>query len=158
MEALFAPPAHQRPIFISYGWGPAVGGSHPLQDKTLRLVARAVREYTGGEIWVDTERMGTAAQGRSGLDDAMAAGIDAGECVVVCMSAAYAASANCKRELEYAELRNKPLLFVNVGEPGWLPANTGGWLLMALGKRLWADCRTDAAALGDGGIIVLLRQ
>ena len=75
MEALFAPPAHQRPIFISYGWGPAVGGSHPLQDKTLRLVARAVREYTGGEIWVDTERMGTAAQGRSGLDDAMAAGI-----------------------------------------------------------------------------------
>lgn len=159
MADMFAPPPVPKPIFVSYGWGRALpDGSFPLQDKTLRLVARAVRAYTGGEIWVDTERMGAAAQGRSGLDDAMCAGIDAADTVVICMSEAYANSKSCKKELEYAELRGKRLLFVNVGEPGWLPSMTGGWLLMALGKRLWSDCRTDMAASSDGGIIVLLQQ
>ena len=157
-DTLFALPA-PTPIFISYGWGRALpDGSFPLQDKTLRLVAHAVRTYTGGEIWVDKERMGATAQGRSGLDDAMCAGIDVADTVVVCMSEAYANSKNCKKELEYAELRGKRLLFVNVGEPGWLPSQAGGWLLMALGKRLWSDCRTDVAASSDGGIIVLLQQ
>jgi hypothetical protein len=95
---------------------------------------------------------------RQNTDDEMAAGIDASDAFVCCMSAEYAASKNCRRELDYADQRSKPIFYVNVGDPRWDPRAQGGWLLLNVGKNLWADCRSDAAFESSDGINVLLSQ
>jgi serine/threonine protein kinase len=147
-------------VFISYAWGRTMpSGTRPLQRRAHQ-VAAAVRNHTRGFVFLDTEQMHSEAQDGGGLADAMAAGIDRCGTFVCCMSSAYAASANCKAELLYALNRRKKVLFVNVdgASPPWTPNEEGGWLLLRLEDKLWADCRTDASFEAPGGIDVLLRQ
>ena len=147
-------------VFVSYAWGHTMpSGTKPLQRRAHQ-VAAAVRAHTRGFVFLDTEQMHIDAQDIGGLADAMAAGIDRCATFVCCMSSAYAASANCKAELLYAINRRKKVLFANVdgASPPWTPNDEGGWLLLRLGDKLWADCRTDASFDAPGGIDVLLSQ
>ena len=105
--------------------------------------------------------MGAEAQGSGGLATAMTNGIDASAVVVCCMSEAYARSANCRSEFMYAFNKHKLILYANVGEPGWVPYSLTGdeaWLLLRLEDKLWADCRTDAAFAGPGGVAQIFGQ
>ena len=162
--AAAAPALDSREVFASYAWGPEEppgSGVRPLQQRAHKVVA-AIRKHTRADVWLDTERMGAQAQGDGGLADAMSAGIDACKFFVCCLSAAYAMRPNCKRELLYAYNSSKIILFVNVGEPGWLPSTLAGtpgkWLLLLLEDKLWADCRSDAAFASRDGVSVLLDE
>ena len=149
-------------VFISYAWGPEEppkSGRRPLQKRAQKIAA-ALRAHALGGVWLDTEKMGAAATG-NGLSTAMTQGIEASDVVIVCLSAAYAASENCKAEFMFAHNKGKKLLYANVGEPSWDPkslSGEGAWLLLQLGDRLWADCRSDAAFAGPGGIALLTKS
>ena len=120
-------------------------------QRRAHRVADAVR--TRRSIWLDTEKMDTAAQGEGGTHDAMVSGIDGCDVFVCCMSEIYMARKNCMRELKYADEKNKTVLFVNIGEAGWTPS---GALLFILAGRLWSDCRTPDTF--DEGIKRLLKK
>ena len=106
-------------VFLSYAWGAeSPDGSHPLASRA-RSVARSLRS-SGLTVWLDTEHMasaaGSAGDTGGGIDDAMAAAILGSAAVVACVSAAYAASTNCKTEAQFARKRGKAIFYVNVGE------------------------------------------
>jgi len=147
-------------VFVSYAWGQALEGSvgrRPLQEKALALAR--IFERAGATAWLDTSEMCLSAQGDGNdIDEAMMRGIDSCTVFLCCFSAAYATSANCKREFQYAENTGKNILFANVGEPGFDARQMRGWILMALGKRLWADCRTHAALVGRDGAVLCLKK
>ena len=166
--------AGRTDLFLSYAWGPEVGGRRALQEKALAVYAFLCRE--GYTVWLDTQRMAHAATDAGDLNDAMAMGISAASAVVVCISPSYASSGNCKLEHGYAKRRGKPLFYVNVGDApkggsdtrGWDPGvfddsdaaavNLYGWLEMAVGGALWADCRDAQRAVGPGGLAQLARS
>ena len=151
-------------VFLSYAWGdehPRRGsGVRSLQQRAHAVAAKL--RAAGCSVWLDTERMGAAAQGGGGLATAMVAGIEGCGAFVCCMSAAYAASRNCKAEFIFALNKKKRILFANVGEaPDWAPTGLSGddaWLLLRLEDKLWADCRTQAALDGRDGVAVLLGE
>lgn len=160
-------PTGPTDLFVSYAWGrrdPATGRM-PLQEKAHKLVA-ALRAQ-GYTVWLDVERMPGGATGGKGTDEAMAMGIMMTSAVVVCFSDAYARSAACKSEAQFASKCGKPILFVNLGEPGWTlesklmdgdaaAAETYGWLSFMMLKALWSDARDDEAMTGPAGLPVLL--
>jgi male-specific lethal 1 len=67
--------------------------------------------------------------------DAMADAIDSAAVIVMVMTSAYKASANCKLEAEYAHLKNVQMIPVLI-ESGYRP---DGWLGMLLGSKLYFD-------------------
>jgi hypothetical protein len=164
-------------LFLSYAWGRPVtdkAGSitYPLKEKALKIhKALVLRGYT---VWLDDYHMAEASA-EGGVKEAMASSIRQSSAVVCCISAEYAASVNCKLECDYAHVRHKPVLWVNVGTPpstsppqqGYDPssfdqndeekARVEGWLQVHLLSSMWADCRDDARRLGTGGFTVLLR-
>ena len=79
-------------LFISYAWGAEeVNGVRPLQEKALFVAARL--KALGFSVWLDIEKMPSAATGDSGdLNTAMASGISAASAVVVLLSSSYASS------------------------------------------------------------------
>jgi hypothetical protein len=147
-EASSTAPPGPSDVFLSYAWGgeePPGSGVRPLQRRAHK-VAAAIKAHTHGTVWLDTECMGAQAQGGGGLASAMSAGIDACGTFVCCMSAAYAASANCKAEFIYALNKRKRILFVNVGEPAWAPyslSGDGAWLLLRLEDKLCVRDREE---------------
>lgn len=164
-------------LFLSYAWGrPVVDEAghitYPLKEKALKIYrALVLRGYT---VWLDDHHMAEAAA-EGGVKDAMASSIRQSSAVVCCISAEYAASINCKLECEYANLRRKPVFWVNVGTPpkgssqqGYDPSSFDGddeekerlygWLQVHILSSMWADCRDDARRLGMGGLKVLLRH
>lgn len=80
------------------------------------------------------------------------------------VSRSYAASRNCRLELELAKQLGKPIVIVNAGDGSFDPAkketyaalkpkdaaaepeHPSEWLGKAVGKKLWHDFRTPAAA------------
>ena len=162
--AAASPHAPSGGVFVSYAWGaeePPGSGARPLQQRAHRIVAAIRARAPHLEVWLDVERMGSQAQGGGGLSTAMAKGIDASAVVVCCMSEAYSRSANCKSEFIYAINKHKPILYANVGEPGWVPYSLTGdeaWMLLRLEDKLWADCRTDAAFAGPGGVAQIISE
>jgi hypothetical protein len=147
-------------IFLSYAWGPKDPSTlaFPLQQKAHDIHgALCAAGYT---VWLDTERMPTSATAPdAGLGSAMASGISGSSCVVICFSAAYATSANCKAEASYAKRRRKPILYVNIGDAPSAENPRGydadayddddaevvaavAWLSLHMSDALWADCRS----------------
>ena len=148
---------HDAPaIFLSYAWGAEEGpeGVRPLQARA-HSVAAALRA-AGLSVWLDTERMSSSAQGADGLADAMVSGVEGASAVVVCVSAEYTVSENCKAEFYYALQRKKPIFYVNVGAHDWVPASAPGWLLFKMRDALWSDARTAESARSSNGLAVLL--
>ena len=147
-------------IFLSYAWGakdPATQ-AFPLQQKA-HAIHRALCA-AGYTVWLDTERMPhSATTADAGLDAAMCSGISGSAVVVICFSASYATSVNCKAEASYAKRRRKPTLYVNIGEAPSAENPRGydadayddddaavvasvAWLSMHISDSLWADCRS----------------
>jgi hypothetical protein len=151
--------SHESPtIFLSYAWGaeegPEGSGVRPLQRRA-HAVAAALKA-AGHSVWLDTERMSSSAQGAEGLADAMVSGVDGASAVVVCCSADYTQSENCKAEAYYALGRKKAIFYVNVGAPDWTPATSGGWLLFKMRDALWSDARTPESLRSANGLAILL--
>ena len=149
---------HATDLFFSYAWG-AGGHRRPL----ARVMVAGLRA-AGYSVWFDEDCMASGASAQGGTEGAMAAAIGAASAVVILLSPDYAASANCKKEAEFADNQKKPRFFVNA-EPSYSPhrfdaanpAASGGWLSMLVGKALWAG-GADAAAWGsrEGGATTLL--
>ena len=72
-------------LMISYCW------KQQVQIKRIHAELKKM----GYEIWIDFIDMAEAAQGRSILE-AMSAGIDQADVLLVCVSREYSASANCR--------------------------------------------------------------
>ena len=156
-----AAPTSSFDIFLSYAWGTkdAATQAYPLQQKA-HAIHRALCA-AGYSVWLDTERMPhSATTADAGLDAAMCSGISGSSVVVICFSASYATSVNCRAEASYAKRRRKPTLFVNVGEPPSAENPRGydadayddddaavvasvAWLSMHISDSLWADCRSQ---------------
>ena len=109
-------------------------------------------------MWVDTQNLAAAAA-TADLPDSLAAAIVKSRVVVICVSDEYARSHNCRLEAEFSKRRGKPLVFVNVGAPGYETThfkdedvNVVGWLdFQIVGNSLWADARGPAAADSPAG-------
>ncbi|XP_062373478.1 uncharacterized protein LOC134061734 [Sardina pilchardus] len=106
--------------------------SYQWDDQALvkRVYDRLMED--GFTVWMDIEG------GVSGnINDAMAAGVE--DAVVVCpfMTPAYQASRSCKKELNYADARQVPLVPVMVTK-NW---EASEWLGLLTAGQLWVDFR-----------------
>lgn len=100
----------------------------------------------------------------------MAAGVIASSAFVCAMCDEYALRPNTRAELSYADILRKPVLFVNVGTPGYIPssavnandrsnvAETVSRLTLAnrVGSGLFADCRDDHVWTSPAGLACLV--
>ena len=76
------------------------------------------------------------------LNDSMAEAIENAACIVVFMSAKYKESANCRKECEYADGQQTPIVYVMV-EENYKP---NGWLGIQLGKTVYVYIPTEQRA------------
>lgn len=112
-------------LFISYSWS--------NQSKAL-LVRQALKE-AGARVWMDVDDMA------GHINQRMAEAVEGATVVLVCVSQAYQASANCKKELEYAEKLGKAVIQIKVEE-----FEPTGWLGLILGNTLWYSISSAQAA------------
>jgi ankyrin repeat protein len=135
-------------LFVSYPWGPVdpATGKRPVQERVQTVVAQL--RAAGFSAWLDLERMASDATGDSGTDEAMGEGILDASAFVCFFSAEYARSPNCKLEAQFAKKKNKPMFFVNVGAPGYMPDRYNKdersivmWLDVLVMDALWFDAR-----------------
>ena len=75
-------------------------------------------------VWLDDERMGSAAQGSGDLDAAMSDGIEECPIFIMFVSKEYSTSRNCQLEAAYASNRKKVILFVLIGSEPISPSLT----------------------------------
>eukprot|EP00004_Rigifila_ramosa_P007153 TRINITY_DN1806_c0_g2_i5.p1 TRINITY_DN1806_c0_g2~~TRINITY_DN1806_c0_g2_i5.p1 ORF type:complete len:1631 (+),score=363.83 TRINITY_DN1806_c0_g2_i5:31-4893(+) len=100
-------------IMISYNWA----------QQNIALKLKALLEAAGYVVWMDVDRMA------GNIDDAMAEAVEGADAVIVCLSAKYKASLNCKKEFQHAQQLKKPIIPVRVEAvkaEGWLAINTAG--------------------------------
>ena len=141
-------------LFISYPWGAvdAATGTRPLQERVLAIVA--LLRAAGFTVWLDLERMASGATGGAGgTPDAMSSGVRGASAVVCFVAEEYARSKNCRLEAEYARRRVKPMFYVNIGAPGWLPesfaekdAEAVSWLEVLIMNDFLFDARAKESA------------
>jgi RNA recognition motif-containing protein len=137
-------------LFISYAWGQKTEeGRYPKQEKVFRIAERL--RSAGYTLWLDVEQMEDRASGDRGIgtDDAMVEGIVFSDLVIAFISRDYARSRACKVEANVADQRNKGILWVNVGESGWVPnsfsdadVRAEGWLATRVGQAIYYDARS----------------
>jgi len=108
---------------ISYCWS---------QQEEVKKIHGGLKRH-GYEIWLDINHMAVSGAG-DGILEAMAAGVDSADVLVVCVSRQYSQSANCRLEAEYAHKRGKKLIFVMLQKDF---TNPSGWLGLLLGTKLW---------------------
>jgi hypothetical protein len=114
----------KRQLMISYCWE---------QQETVKQVYTKLKASQHFDIWLDIYDM---AQCGGGTLEAMSAGVDQADILVVCVSRAYSQSANCRLEAEYAHTQNKPMIFVMMQEDFTKPT---GWLGLLVGAKLWCN-------------------
>lgn len=92
-------------VFVSYCWANSALALGSGQTTTLHgheladpRALSAALIASGLTTWLDVDALG----GGSGLFEEIAAGVQAARVVLVCASAEYAASDNCRMELQYA--------------------------------------------------------
>ena len=81
-------------VFISYNAG----------SRKTCLQIKTFLESLGHKVWIDTEDI------HGSSIDAMAKGIEASWCVLICMSSKYKESNNCRSEAEYVMQIKKPFI------------------------------------------------
>ena len=161
MEGSPPTPKFEFDLFCSYAWGARDNATDkwPLQEKTRAIISFLSNE--GYKCWVDEDRLtSTAAAASGGVDEAQALGILRSSAVVIFLSSEYALSANCRKEVQSAEKTKRPLIFVNVGDPGYEPGSFDWsnekevrdkvWLSNFVSNSIWADCRDDTARVARG--------
>lgn len=129
-------PTVQRPqhIMLSYCWK---ASAQPELVKRLHAEL-AVKGYN---VWRDEEGSLLVPSIHGSVDDRMAEAVENSAVVIICVSAAYKLSANCRMEAKYASLRAKrdflKILFVMMNEDYTtlsIPEACDGWLGIMIGK------------------------
>ncbi|KAK3271746.1 hypothetical protein CYMTET_19919 [Cymbomonas tetramitiformis] len=108
-------------VMISYSWA---------QKDVVRKVAKHLKR-AGIRIWLDIEQM------EGSIIDCMARAVDEASAVVMCLSAEYKMSRNCRLEAEYANLQAKPIIPLMV-DVNCDVAKTG-WTGMLVAGKLYYD-------------------
>ena len=106
-------------IMLSYNW----------ESKELVKVLVQKLRHNSYDVWLDDDKMA----GYGDINDAMSDAVERCELMVAVVSEKYKTSINCRRELEYADNRNKPYVFVKKDQA----FDPNGWLGLMMGKRLY---------------------
>jgi len=104
---------------LSYNWE---------SKEVVKSLITTIRQ-SGFEVWVDDEQM----LGYGDINDGMADAVENCKLMVAVVSEKYKLSKNCRRELEYADNKNKPFVIVKK-DAGYEP---NGWLGLMMGKKLY---------------------
>jgi hypothetical protein len=125
----------QRHAMLSYCWG---------AKKELVVELAASLRVKGVDVWRDEEGSLCVPAMSGSTDDCMASAIEHSHSIIICVSPAYKASANCRMEAKYANDMHKrgkvKLVFVMM-EQGYTtrssPEYVDGWLGLMIGDHLW---------------------
>lgn len=94
-------------IMISYNW----------ESRPICIRIKNELQKLNYKVWMDVDQIHGSA------NESMAEAVENSWCVLMCMTEKYAASFNCKKEAEYADLKKKiilPLMLQNDYQPqGW---------------------------------------
>jgi hypothetical protein len=139
-----APPkaaAARRHAMVSYCWG---------AKKELVVALAASLRAKGADVWRDEEGSQCVPAMSGSTDDCMAAAVEQSHTIIVCVSRAYKASANCRMEAKYANDMHKrgkvKLVFVMMEEDYTTrssPEYVDGWLGLMIGDQLWHGMWAD---------------
>ena len=120
---------------LSYCWG---------AKKELVVELAASLRAKGVDVWRDEEGSQCVPAMSGSTDDCMAAAIEHSHTIVVCVSRAYKASANCRMEAKYANDMHKrgkvQLVFVMMEREYTTrssPEYVDGWLGLMISDQLW---------------------
>ena len=106
-------------IMLSYNWE---------AKEPVRVLVQKLRK-AGYEVWLDDDEMAKYGD----INDAMSDAVEKCELMVAVISEKYKSSINCRRELEYADNRRKPFMFVKKDQS----FDPNGWLGLMMGKSLY---------------------
>ncbi|XP_013405224.1 uncharacterized protein LOC106170042 [Lingula anatina] len=106
-------------IMISYNWA----------HQELLIKVRDYLTQSGFKVWMDINNM------YGSTSDAMASAVENAAVVLISMSQRYKDSKNCRKEAEYADEIDKPIIPLLV-EEAYKPT---GWLGILVGKALYYD-------------------
>jgi hypothetical protein len=120
---------------LSYCWG---------AKKELVVELAVSLRSKGVDVWRDEEGSQCVPAMSGSTDDCMADAIEHSHTIIICVSPAYKASANCRMEAKYANDMHKrgkvKLVFVMM-EQGYTtrssPEYVDGWLGLMIGDNLW---------------------
>ena len=122
-------------VMLSYSWGCK---KELVVDLGAALKAKSV------DVWRDEEGSQCLPAMSGSTDDCMAAAIEHSHTIIVCVSRAYKASANCRMEAKYANdmhKRGKVNLVFAMMEQDYTtrssPEYVDGWLGLMIGDHLW---------------------
>ncbi len=127
--------ACKQHAMLSYCWG---------AKKELVVELAASLRAKGVNVWRDEEGSQCVPAMSGSTDDCMADAIERSHTIIICVSPAYKASANCRMEAKYANDMHKrgkvKLVFVMM-EQGYTtrssPDCVDGWLGLMTGDHLW---------------------
>ncbi len=129
------PAACLKHAMLSYCWG-------AKKELVVELAARL--RAKGVDVWRDEEGSQCVPAMSGSTDDCMAAAIEHSHTIIVCVSRAYKASANCRMEAKYANDMNKrgkvQLVFVMMEQDYTTrssPEYVDGWLGLMISDQLW---------------------
>jgi hypothetical protein len=127
--------ATKQHVMLSYCWG---------AKKELVVELGASLRAKGVDVWRDEEGSQCVPAMSGSTDDCMAAAIEHSHTIIVCVSRAYKASANCRMEAKYANdmhKRGKVNLVFAMMEQDYTtrssPEYVDGWLGLMVGDQLW---------------------
>ncbi len=133
--------AARKHVMLSYSWG---------AKKELVVALAAGLRDKGVDVWRDEEGSQCVPAMSGSTGDCMAAAIEHSHTIIVCVSRAYKASANCRMEAKYAsdmQWRGKiELLFVMMEQDYTTrsaPEHVDGWLGLMIGDQLWHSMWVD---------------
>lgn len=144
-------------VFLSYAWA-RMPKAHRVSEGLSRL---------GFRVFVDCLGAMARSGGARSTDEGMAVGVLSSAAIVCALCDEYALSSNARKELSYADLLQKPVVFANVGPPGYVPARSisGGnvaekvsrlTLANRVGSGLFADARDDESWVSPAGLACLV--
>ena len=110
---------NKKHIFISYN----------SESRSICLQIKTFLESIGFKCWIDVENI------HGSSFDAMASGIEAASCVLICMTENYKESNNCRMEAEYTIQKKKPFVPL-ILQKSYRP---DGWLGFILGSKIYID-------------------
>jgi hypothetical protein len=125
----------RKHAMISYCWG-------SKKELVVELVANL--KAKGVDVWRDEEGSRCLPALCGSTDDCMAEAIEHSHTIIICVSRAYKASANCRMEAKYANDMHKrgkvKLVFAMMDQDYTTrssPEYVDGWLGLMIGDQLW---------------------
>ena len=129
------PDSEKKHVMLSYCWG---------AKKELVIELGSSLRAKGVDVWRDEEGSQCVPAMGGSTDDCMAAAIERSHTIIICVSPAYKASANCRMEAKYANDMHKrgrvKLVFVMMEQDYTTrssPEYVDGWLGLMIGDHLW---------------------